>query len=92
MASELSDEEMEEIEELQSLMDANTYQGSMAAQTRVGPNSITAGSPSEFFARTLLRNPGALSIKAVSTFADRMLDLPGVADRNGTGTSGTDSV
>ena len=72
-------EELDELEEKLELLESAKVLGPEAF-LKVGPSYYTTFSPTQFFQKSLLTNPGVLVLDQIPTFVDRALDLPGVTD------------
>lgn len=73
-----------EIDEAKEELESLEPNGKLSIEqlTNVGEDWIVAETPTQFFARSTLGNPGVLSLDEISTYVNRSLGLKGVANFN----------
>jgi hypothetical protein len=74
---ELKDD-IEEIEKLMEQFESPVSTQAMVESIRIGSDYFVKESPSEFFYRTRIGNPGVMALRQIENFVDMALDIPGL--------------
>jgi hypothetical protein len=75
-------EKEKEIEELMKQFENPVSTQVMVESTRIGADYFIRESPSEFFYRTHVGNPGVMALRQIENFVDMALDIPGLRSLN----------
>ena len=70
--------DIEEIDKLMEQFDSPVSTQAMVESLRVGSDYFIKESPSEFYYRTRIGNPGIIALRQIENFVNMTLDIPGL--------------